>query len=68
MCTGNLCPLVLVGNKSDLENKRGVDWREGQKLADSFGVFFFEVSAKTGENIDKVYHTTSEGVYTRRYK
>jgi GTPase SAR1 family protein len=37
-------PVVLVGNKIDLEEFREVSTQEGQELAKSMGVPFFEVS------------------------
>eukprot|EP00027_Filamoeba_sp_ATCC50430_P011101 CAMPEP_0168551346 /NCGR_PEP_ID=MMETSP0413-20121227/6123_1 /TAXON_ID=136452 /ORGANISM="Filamoeba nolandi, Strain NC-AS-23-1" /LENGTH=153 /DNA_ID=CAMNT_0008581865 /DNA_START=131 /DNA_END=592 /DNA_ORIENTATION=+ len=39
-------PMVLVGNKSDLESERQVTTGEGQELAKSFFCPFFESSAK----------------------
>jgi GTPase SAR1 family protein len=45
-------PMVLVANKSDLENERQVTTGEGQDLAKSFGVPFMETSAKTRVNVE----------------
>lgn len=39
-------PMVLVGNKSDL-NTRTVETKQAQELARSYGVPFVETSAKT---------------------
>ena len=39
-------PLVLVGNKCDLIDRKKVDKEEGKKLANSWGCPFIEVSAK----------------------
>lgn len=41
---------VLVGNKSDIDDRK-VTYDEGQRLAAELGIKFFETSAKTGENI-----------------
>jgi small GTP-binding protein len=41
---------VLVGNKSDCA-ERQVSYDEGKKMAESFSVNFFEVSAKNNSNI-----------------
>lgn len=38
--------MVLVGNKSDMEDKRVVSTAEGQALADELGIPFIEASAK----------------------
>ena len=49
---------VLVGNKCDLEDKREVTTEEGKKLAKELGINnFFEVSAKTGKNVEEAYYS-----------
>jgi hypothetical protein len=45
-------PIVLVGNKCDLESEREVTAAEGAELAKSFGCEFFEVSAMIGINVE----------------
>ena len=47
--------LVLCGNKIDLEN-RVVKKEEGEELAKKEGITFFEVSAKTNENIKNMFY------------
>jgi small GTP-binding protein len=42
---------VLVGNKSDLVDKRVVSTAEAQAYADAQNMKYFETSAKTGDNI-----------------
>ena len=37
---------ILVGNKVDCEEERVVTREKGQALADEYGLYFFEVSAK----------------------
>jgi GTPase KRas protein len=48
-------PIVLVGNKIDLEEYREVSTQEGQELAKQLGVPFFETSAKTKTNVVEPY-------------
>ena len=47
--------LVLCGNKIDLSN-REVKKEEGEALAQKDGIAFFEVSAKTDENIKNMFY------------
>lgn len=49
-------PVVLVGNKSDLSEKRVVSQRQGQELAASIHAKFFETSARTGNNVRDSFH------------
>lgn len=47
-------PFLLVGNKSDLEDRRQVGAEEAKARADQWGVSYVETSAKTRANVDKV--------------
>lgn len=38
---------IVVGNKVDLESKRAVQKKDGQRLATSIGAMFFEISARS---------------------
>eukprot|EP00054_Salpingoeca_dolichothecata_P012110 m.67239 g.67239 ORF g.67239 m.67239 type:complete len:842 (-) comp19789_c0_seq2:154-2679(-) len=50
-------PVVLVGNKCDLDNERQVSATEGADLAKTFGhAPFFETSAKTRINVEECFH------------
>ncbi len=48
-------PIVLVGNKCDIP-EREITREQGQKLAESFGVPYFESSAKERLNVDESFH------------
>lgn len=50
-------PFLLVGNKSDLEDRRQVSADEAKARADQWGVCYVETSAKTRANVDKVSTT-----------
>ena len=47
--------MILIGNKTDLEEKREVSYEEGSIYASKHGMLFYECSAKTGQNIDKIF-------------
>lgn len=47
-------PLLVVGNKSDLEERRQVPIEEARSKAEEWGVQYVETSAKTRANVDKV--------------
>ena len=51
---------ILVGNKCDLTEERQVPKIKGQQLADSFGIPFIETSAKSNENIDKLFEDSTK--------
>ncbi|KAK9537391.1 hypothetical protein VZT92_005014 [Zoarces viviparus] len=48
-------PLLVVGNKSDLEERRQVSVDEARGKAEEWGVQYVETSAKTRANIDTVF-------------
>lgn len=45
---------VLIANKADCPDRQ-VSYEEGKKMADSFGIDFFEVSAKNNTNITEMF-------------
>ena len=45
--------IVLIGNKIDNEGERKISKDQGEKLANEYGVTFFETSAKTGQGINE---------------
>ncbi len=49
-------PLILVGNKADLQESREINSEEPSSLSSSWGVPYVETSAKTKLNVDKVYY------------
>lgn len=48
-------PMVLCGNKCDLEKERKVTPEEGKELAKSWNIPFFETSAKARINIEESF-------------
>ena len=50
----NMC-LVLIGNKCDMEENRMIKKEQGEKLAQRYGLKFFECSAKKGINVNEAF-------------
>lgn len=46
--------IMLVGNKTDLSDKRQVSTEEGERKAKELNVMFIETSAKAGYNVKQV--------------
>jgi len=47
--------MVLVGNKTDLSEKRQISAEEGETKAKELGVMFIETSAKAGVNVKALF-------------
>jgi len=56
---------LLVGNKSDLESKRQVDFEEAKAFADERGIPFLETSAKNATNVEKAFMTMAGEIKNR---
>lgn len=54
---GNDVIIMLVGNKTDLQDKRQVSMEEGERKAQELNVMFIETSAKAGYNVKQVSWT-----------
>lgn len=54
----------LLGNKVDTEIRQ-VTEDEGKKVASKYGMKYFEVSAKSGNNVDVAINSLAEDVYKR---
>ncbi|KAF7994349.1 hypothetical protein HCN44_003821 [Aphidius gifuensis] len=59
-------PFLLVGNKSDLQEKRKVSLAEAQSRSQQWGVPYVETSAKTRENVDKVFFDLMRAIAARK--
>eukprot|EP00630_Chrysocystis_fragilis_P003728 CAMPEP_0197388546 /NCGR_PEP_ID=MMETSP1165-20131217/1137_1 /TAXON_ID=284809 /ORGANISM="Chrysocystis fragilis, Strain CCMP3189" /LENGTH=203 /DNA_ID=CAMNT_0042913893 /DNA_START=203 /DNA_END=814 /DNA_ORIENTATION=- len=56
---------VLIGNKCDFESARQVSIEEGQRLAEEYGVNFFETSAKNDVNVTECFTTIAREAKAR---
>ena len=57
--------IILIGNKSDLEDKRDVLKEQGEEKAKSFGCAFLETSALNGDNIDKGFEMMISDIFKK---
>jgi GTPase SAR1 family protein len=48
-------PIILVGNKMDLNSSRKITFEEASSLAARWHIPYIETSAKTKENVDKAF-------------
>ena len=54
---GENYPIIIIGNKIDLEEKRKITTEEGENLAKKYGLDFFEISNKEDINIKEAIFT-----------
>ena len=57
--------IIIVGNKTDLEDQRQVTSEEGQNKANSLESAFIETSAASGSNLDKAFEMMINEVYKK---
>eukprot|EP01133_Synstelium_polycarpum_P001427 gene1427-1656_t len=60
--------IILIGNKSDLEQKRAVTTEEGAQFAQENGLIFLETSAKTAANVEDAFINTAQQIYQKILK
>ncbi|XP_047324214.1 ras-related protein RABD2a-like [Impatiens glandulifera] len=56
---------LLVGNKSDLADKRVVSYDTGKALADEMGIPFMETSAKDSSNVEQAFMAMTSSIKDR---
>ena len=57
--------IILVGNKSDLENERKVSKEKGEDLAKNLNCPFFETSAFSCINISQIFQELGNNIFER---
>ena len=63
--TSKEIPIVLVGNKCDLEDERKVPIEKGKEKAQNLNCAFFETSALKKINIDKIFEELVNNIYEK---
>jgi Ras-related protein Rab-8A len=56
---------ILVGNKCDMLDEKVVSTEEGKRLAEEFGMEFWETSAKNDINVEHSFHSIAKAVKNR---
>lgn len=59
---GNDVIIVLVGNKTDLNDKREVTTAQGEDEAKKNGLMFIETSAKVGHNVKQLFRRIAQAL------
>ena len=59
---GNDVIIVLVGNKTDLGEKREVTAQQGEEEAKKHGLMFIETSAKVGHNVKALFKRIAQAL------
>jgi small GTP-binding protein len=62
------CSIILIGNKTDLNHQRVIDFNEGDKLAEKYHILFCEVSAKIGNNINEAFEKLCNVIIDKQIK
>ena len=60
--------MILLGNKTDLEDKRVVTTEEGKNKAEFYNLTFMETSALNGNNIQEAFNELIMDVYKRNHE
>jgi Ras-related protein Rab-11A len=55
--------IILIGNKSDLENQRAVPTEDGKEFAQKEGLFFLETSALEATNVETAFLTVLTEIF-----
>ena len=58
--------IILIGNKSDLEDQRQVTKEMGEEKANQLQVAFLETSAMSGENLEKGFQMMINEIYKKK--
>ena len=63
---GSKCPILLIGNKNDLENERKVTYEEAKNQAAVWNIKYIETSAKNIFNCKETFEKLGEDIINLR--
>ena len=56
--------IILIGNKCDM-SEREIDKNEGEKMAQRYGLSFYETSAREGTNVEEAFLDIAKQIKTK---
>ena len=59
---GKVCPILLVGNKQDLDNERKINYSQAKELANKWGCEYIETSAETNFNCKEAFEILAKKI------
>ena len=60
-------PIIIVGNKMDLENNRQIQLSVAEDYAKNLGLDHFSASAKTGKNVSEIFRQITESKWIKKF-
>jgi Ras-related protein Rab-11A len=57
--------IILIGNKTDLENQRSVPVEDAKEFAEKEGLFFLETSALNSTNVENSFNTLLTEIFNK---
>eukprot|EP01088_Endostelium_zonatum_P002348 TRINITY_DN12888_c0_g1_i1.p1 TRINITY_DN12888_c0_g1~~TRINITY_DN12888_c0_g1_i1.p1 ORF type:complete len:212 (-),score=34.21 TRINITY_DN12888_c0_g1_i1:100-735(-) len=57
--------IILVGNKSDLESEKEVEFMEASRFAQENNLMFLETSALSGDNVEEVFLKCARSIFSK---
>ena len=59
---GKVCPILLIGNKQDLDNERKINYSQAKELANKWGCEYIETSAETNFNCKEAFEILAKKI------
>ena len=59
-------PIILIGNKCDLDEQRKIQKEEGEQFANNNNLKFFETSCKDGDNVENCFIELTKLIIERK--
>ena len=60
--SGNKMSILLIATKCDLKDERVISKEDGEKLANQYGIHFYETSSKDNINIQNAFYDIAEQI------